>query len=217
MILRLSRNKILGLKTEPVSRPGSGGKRILIIGDSTAVGTGASDPRDSIGGRLAHDFPDAEITNVANNGGLIRDLEKQITPLTDRTFDLIIISTGGNDVWHLTRLSKIQEELAKTLPVLKKMSTWKIFFLLYNNIGDAPLFPKIFRGFLTRRCNKVQNIIRSVAYASEIPTIELFNNEKDNPFITNPDGLFAPDGIHPSSDGYRMWYHRMWRLMTRQN
>jgi len=25
---------------------------------------------------------------------------------------------------------------------------------------------------------------------------------------------FAPDGIHPSSKGYRCWYYHMWKVMT---
>src|SRR3989338_7153591 len=38
-----------------------GEKRILIAGDSTAVGAGAAKPEDTIAGRLAHDFPQADI------------------------------------------------------------------------------------------------------------------------------------------------------------
>lgn len=214
MIYKLTKNKILGIKTKPFIKTGTGEKKILILGDSTAVGTGASDPADTIGGRLASDFPNAQILNVAENGGLISNLHNQITPHENQKFDLIIISAGGNDVWHFTKLSKIKKDLILIFPKLLKMSNGRIFFLIYNNIGLAPLFPKIMRGVLTRRCNAVQNTIREATDSTEIKAIELFTKNEKNPFIDNPEGLFASDGIHPSSQGYKLWYNRMWRKIV---
>ncbi|MCA9354366.1 MAG: SGNH/GDSL hydrolase family protein [Candidatus Kaiserbacteria bacterium] len=213
MIIKLSRNKFLGLTTKPFACAGSGGKRVLILGDSTAVGTGASRPEDTIAGRLATDYPDAEIINVAQNGGLVRDLPKQIEVMLGQQFDLIIVSVGGNDVWHLTSIRKIQQVLQTVLPQLNELCKHRVLFLLYNNIGSAPLFPGIMRGFLKRRCIRVQEAIAETALAYDVPTIELFNEDERNPFIKNPNQLFAFDGVHPSSDGYRLWYHRMWRIM----
>jgi len=214
MIYRLSKNKLAGLTTKPFSRTGSGGKRILLLGDSTAVGTGADTQEDTIAGRLAKDFPKADIINVAKNGSLIRDLQRQIKSVDTEVFDLIIISSGGNDVWHLTSLSKITEDLLSVFPQLKKMSSGKVLFLVYNNIGSAPLFPLILKPFLKSRCYKIQTEVQKLAEFSEIATIELFNEDSDNPFLEDFSELFALDGVHPSSVGYKLWYNRMWRIMV---
>lgn len=217
MLFKLSINKLLGIKTGAFSRTGNGGKRILILGDSTAVGTGASRQEDTIAGRLAQDFPDAEIVNVAKNGSLIFDLKRQIKSVAGQTFDLIIVSSGGNDVWHLTTMSSITETLLFIFPELKAMSNKNIVFLIYNNIGSAPLFPSILRPFLKRRCLKIQNKIQDLADFAQVATIELFNEDRDNPFLKNGRDLFALDGVHPSSAGYALWYRRMWRLMIEKN
>ncbi|MCA9360703.1 hypothetical protein H6785_01450 [Candidatus Nomurabacteria bacterium] len=216
MIVQLSRNKFLGLTTKPFSKVGRGEGRVLLLGDSTAVGTGASRPEDTIAGRLAHDFPKTEIINVAQNGGLVRDLHSQITPLKEQKFDLIIVSVGGNDVWHMTRLKNILSHLEYIIPTLISMSDHKVIFLTYNNIGSAPVFPKLMRGFLKSRCIKVQNVIREATYKLKVPTIDLFTDDDHNPFIENGDELFSFDGIHPSSTGYKLWYHRMWRKMIEE-
>ncbi len=217
MLLKLTFNKMLGVHTEPYSTNRPAAKRhILILGDSTAVGTGASNPEHTIAGQLAFDFPDSQITNVAQNGGLVRDLKKQIDSLKRTQFDLIVVSVGGNDVWHLTRLNSIKKELTKVLPQLTEMSGGRVVFLIYNNIGSAPLFPSLLKGWLHERCLRVQYTIEHMAYAAKIPTIELFNTDDSrNPFLKEDnEALFAPDGIHPSSKGYKLWYNRMWRKMV---
>lgn len=213
MILMLVLNKKLTFASNRMNTSGEGVHRILILGDSTAVGTGADCAEDSIAGRLAHDFPDAEICNLGDNGGLISDVSNQIRSVVGQKFDLIIISAGGNDVWHLTRLSTIDHHLYYIFTEAVAM-THSVYFLVYNNIGDAPLFPSWLQFFLKRRCIKIHDRIQLVAEHMNIRTIKLFNEEDNNPFIKEPIGLFASDGIHPSSRGYELWYHRMWRELV---
>ena len=57
--------------------------------------------------------------------------------------------------------------------------------------------------------------MKRVAETMQVPTIELFTTESDNPFLEKPAELFSSDGIHPSSRGYQVWYNRMWREMTK--
>src|ERR1041385_1130520 len=48
--------------------------RILFLGDSTAVGTGARDSRGSVAGYFGQDFPKAEIVNISRNGKRLHEL-----------------------------------------------------------------------------------------------------------------------------------------------
>ena len=215
MVLHLLLNKQLGLTSKPYSSTEVRDRKILVLGDSTAVGTGASKPEDTIAGRLAHDFPDAQVVNLSQNGGLIRDVRKQIDMVLDQKFDLIIISAGGNDVWHHSSLKGMRTDLTYILQTSKKLCNHRVIFLMYSIIASAPLFPAPIRFFLTRRSVKVQEVIHEIARSENIPTIELFTTDTENPFIQKPEELFASDGIHPSSRGYQVWYHRMWLEMTK--
>lgn len=193
--------------------------KILIVGDSTAVGTGARYEKDTIAGRLRRDFPNAEIVNAAVNGSLIEDVPRQLSEHKNTAFNIIFISTGGNDIWHFTRVKKIRHNLEITLEIAKKMSNYHVILLLYNNIGDAPAFSMfVFKALLRRRGELVHSIFRDISHKAGIPYIELFSTEKENnPFMNQKKykKLFAVDGTHPSGDGYGLWYNRMWREMVR--
>jgi lysophospholipase L1-like esterase len=184
------------------------------LGDSTAVGAGADRVQDTIAGRLAFDFPGSDIINVGTNGSIIRDVLSQLEPVKDQKFDMVIISTGGNDVISFTSLYKIQQDLEQIFQITKNMCEQKVFFLLYVNFAATPLFPALIRLLLIRRAKLLYEIIRGVGVRERVPIIELFAEPKDDPMQGNPSFYFAKDGIHPNSEGYRLWYNRMWRVMT---
>lgn len=189
--------------------------KILILGDSTAYGTGAHKPEDTIAGRFARDFPNSQIINLSKNGALIKDLKNQIKSVHDQTFNMIIISCGGNDVFRFTRIQTILDDLSYVFRELEHCTPkGKIIFLLYNNIASAPLFPSLVRFFVKKHGFKVQKAIQNSAIAQHVRVIELFVHDAYNPFLKNPEILFSKDGIHPSSRGYELWYNRMWRLLA---
>jgi lysophospholipase L1-like esterase len=201
--------------THPFAAPHpTGEKRILILGDSTAVGAGASAPEDTIAGRLAHDFPKADIVNLGINGSRTKDVLRALKAVADQRFELVIASVGGNDIWHFGSLLKLERNLHALLQAAKAVASGPVILLLYNNIGSSPIFPSFMRQPLKRRGVLIQELFRSVAGKENVPCIELFSNDEDNPFLHEPNRFFSPDGVHPSSEGYRLWYHRMWRLLV---
>jgi lysophospholipase L1-like esterase len=138
----------------------------------------------------------------------------QLSKVEGERFDVIIISVGANDVWHLSNIKKLGGQLTEVLEKAKKMSGHRVLLLLQNNIGDAPIFPFFMRWYLRRRTDSVQELFRAVASQTRVPCIELFAHDHNNPFLDHPEKFFASDGIHPNGEGYRLWYNRMWRVMT---
>ncbi|MFZ2253487.1 MAG: GDSL-type esterase/lipase family protein [Minisyncoccia bacterium] len=215
LIIRLLVNIHVAHKSIPYSSTVVRDQKILILGDSTAYGAGASKPEDTIAGRLAHDFPDSQIINLSKNGALIKDLKEQIKPVQNQVFSMIIISCGGNDVLHFTSIRTIRDTLSSVFRDLEHCAPkQKIIFLLYNNIASAPILPFFMQFFLKHHSKKVQETIQNSAKATQVRVIELFVHEANNPFLEKPKKLFARDGIHPSSRGYELWYNRMWRLLV---
>jgi lysophospholipase L1-like esterase len=209
----LTSNQRVARKNVTYMSPIVSDRKILILGDSTAVGTGASSPEETIAGMLAHDFPKTQIVNLAKNGAITSDLVRQVNLVKDQVFHMVIISIGGNDCWSLISQAKIRESLEYCFRETKRMSGHKVIFLQYNNIGSAPVFPAFVSFLVKMRAKTVQSVISECAYTEEIAVIDLFSSTDSNPFKKNPEQLFAKDGIHPSSSGYRMWYTRMWRKM----
>ena len=196
----------------------TGGKRILVIGDSTAYGTGADKPEDSISGRLARDFSKTEIINEAVGGSLTGETIEQLHRATG-TFDLIIISTGGNDIWHFSRLTSLERDLARLLKEAIEKSGHQVILLFYANLGGAPIFPGFIRFLLSKRTQQIHEVFTRVATSFQVPLVELYTSEKVNDFVTNPfmeepEKYYSQDRMHPSSEGYRLWYNRMWGEMV---
>lgn len=217
LIVILFTNKYLSFKSKTFSVDRSGAeKRILVLGDSTAVGTGADKPGDSLAGKLAHDFPHTEIVNLGEDGTLTRDALAQIKEVSDQEFDMVFISTGGNDIWHFTKLKSLENDLRELLRIAKRISNHRVILLLYSNISIAPIFPFFVQWFLIPRTRSIQEVFRQTAYEEEVPCIELFTKETDNLFAQNRKKYFAADNIHPSSQGYHRWYARMWRKMAEE-
>ena len=65
--------------SEPLQHaPRDARMRLLIVGDSTGVGTGAGQARDSVAGLLAREFPLLHIENRARDGATLADVAGQL-------------------------------------------------------------------------------------------------------------------------------------------
>lgn len=212
---------MLKVRTEPKIKnyvlKNPNGKRILIVGDSTAVGKGAKLAEDTIAGKLGHDFPNSEIINLGVNGCLMSDVIRQLNSVKGQKFDIVIISAGGNDIVHFTKLKRLAKNLITVLDQAIEISNHRVLLLLYSNIGYAPIFPSYIKWLLKRRTNKIHEIFQNISYSIKVPCIKLFIDPKDNEMtLKERKKLFAADMIHPSSEGYRLWYNHMWKAMIEQ-
>ncbi len=207
--------RLTGRHHKPKSYLRLGERKILLVGDSTAVGTGSIHIDRTLGGYLANDFPKTDIINKSVNGSLTGHVLDQLLTVATEKFDLILISTGGNDVWAFTNGKKIRAQLIASLDLAKKMSNHKVVLIFFGNEGSAPFFPLLLSGLLLNRTDYIRQIFTGVATLQQVPLIELFSKPKENPFIIDPKRFFAPDGLHPNERGYWEWYKHLWRLMVR--
>jgi lysophospholipase L1-like esterase len=87
--------------------------RLLIVGDSTAVGTGASGPQASVAGLLAQAFPHLQIDNRARDGATFAQVLGQLGG--DQRFDMVLVMAGGNDVVRLRDLDALREDVHRVV------------------------------------------------------------------------------------------------------
>jgi lysophospholipase L1-like esterase len=100
------------------NHPENPDRRILILGDSIWAGVGASDPADSMAGRLIADAPQALVVNKAESGAKITDGRRQLQEAGDefgKPFDQIIIQLGANDILQISSMSSAESGLQKLL------------------------------------------------------------------------------------------------------
>ena len=136
---------------------------------------------------------------------------------------MIIVCTGGNDIWHFTRLAPLERNLNRLLKDAIEKSGHKVIVLFYANLGFAPVFPSAVRWILGKRTQRVHEVFVRQTALQNVPLIELYTEAINrhtymhNPFLENPEQYYAKDRVHPNSNGYRLWYKLMWYEMVKNN
>jgi lysophospholipase L1-like esterase len=182
--------------------------RILIIGDSTGVGTGADGPQDSVAGRISRDFPGTTIENRAEDGAKFANVISQLNEESEDNFDLILIQAGGNDILRFTPLDMIRVNVEALLKAAKERAR-RVVLMSSGNVGNAPAFFPPVNWLYTSRTRKVRELLMNLAQAEGVVYVDLFMERRDDPFIREPERYNAADFLHPGSEGYRLWYEAL--------
>lgn len=210
MGLNAYRTIVTGKKTSPFNQiAASGHSRILVVGDSTAYGVGASTADRSVIGLLAQDLPNFTIVNAAENGSKLAQTYQKIMSLPELSFDSVIILTGGIDTISLTSQKTMTDLLQQTIEQLKKVCTNKVFLVSVNNVGATQFFPYPLNLLCTYRSRQITELCGQVASKNQIVHIPLFLEKDQDPFYASPKKFISYDGIHPNDEGYKIWYDKI--------
>jgi len=179
--------------------------RILVIGDSTAVGTGAETPEVSLAGLAGGYFPDAELINRGVNGAKAHELISRLESLKGYHFDLIMIHIGGNDIVRFTDLNELALSIATVLDLTTALAD-NVTLTTTGNMATARLLPYGTRWRYEKRTRQVRDIFKGAAQARNVYYVDLFREKPVDPFAQDPDKYYASDEFHPSGAGYADWF-----------
>jgi lysophospholipase L1-like esterase len=188
--------------------PTSPTARILVIGDSTTVGTGATTPQDSTAGLLGHDFPTADIMNQGVNGARVADLTTRFAEFSDDEFDLVLVQIGGNDIVRFTNYQQLEKDLHTVLAEAQRVGK-QVVLLHCGDFGTARLLPVGTRWLITHRTKQLRAIYLRLAPQYEVRYVDLLRPRDRDPFANDPATYYAADQFHPSSTGYADWYEHI--------
>ncbi|HKO69173.1 MAG TPA: GDSL-type esterase/lipase family protein [Burkholderiaceae bacterium] len=208
---RLLRAKHRRVQTEAFSHTFAGsGRRILVVGDSTGVGIGSFDSRSTVAGRLAAAFPGTVIVNRARDRARSLDIPEQIEASSGH-FDLTLIFAGSSDVVRLSSYQAVVLAAEHTLDVASARSD-HIAVVAPADVGTAPAWVWPLDIVLSRRAETVR---RAWQYAmrerTNVHLVDLRMPRDRDPFRIAPRRYYSPDGIHPSADGYALWFAQITR------
>lgn len=186
-------------------------KKILVIGDSTAVGTGAMYPEYSLVGRLATDLPDVQIINAAQNAMNLKELHASLSPHGSEIdpYQYIIIHIGGMDTITLLPLSIIRKHALASLALAKQIAHKQVFLVSVYNVGTAPIFQFPLNLFFRRRSRRISQLLDTLCQELLVEHIPLYSPEHEDALYKDSKRYFATDGLHPNDEGYGLWYERI--------
>jgi lysophospholipase L1-like esterase len=202
-----------GAKIAGASRPferinPTAAHRILVVGDSTGVGTGASRPEDSVAGRIASEFPGTEVVNLARNGARATDAIIQLESVAAREFDVALVQVGGNDILRFTGLGKLRSAIGQVLAKAREKGR-TVIFIGPGNSGLSPAFFPPLSWIYTGRTRRARTLFMDASAKTGARYVDLFRERDNRIFPGDPDRYYSPDRFHPCSEGYRVWYEEM--------
>lgn len=206
-VTRLHTAAELARQSEPLQRPVDAARvRLLIVGDSTAVGTGASSPEKSLAGLLAQAYPGLHIENRGRDGATLAEVPHQLEA-DDTRFDIVLVLAGGNDVIRLRDLDNTASHLDR-IAQLAKARADTVVLMPAGNVGNAPFFFPPVSWWMASRSRELHALVRAAAQRQGVGYVRLFKERADDPFAQHPE-LNAKDGLHPSDGGYEVWFQEL--------
>lgn len=205
---RLGQTRELVDRSEPLqSAPADAAQRLLIVGDSTGVGTGATSPEHSLAGLLAQAFPRLQIDNRAADGALLADVRGQLEGVSGR-YDAVLVQAGGNDVIRLRSQDSMRRDIDRVTELARARSD-HVLLMPAGNVGNAPFFFAPVSWLMSARARSLHGVVRETAQQRQAVYVNLYKDKARDPFAQQPDLLHASDGLHPSDPGYRIWFDEL--------
>jgi len=195
--------------SKPFVRNNPGARlRILFIGDSTAVGTGAGSSTQSVAGYFGQAFPEAQIDNDSYNGRKLGQLVAEFPTAVEPLYDLVVIQIGGNDIMKFTPFRSIDRDVTIVIEDAKRIAR-HVVILHSGNVGLAPFFIWPIDWIMTERARAVRRIYMKKAREEDVLYVDLFTERGNDLFLKDIPKYYSLDHLHPSGEGYRWWYERI--------
>ena len=216
-VWRLGESRALARVSEPFQQlPVAPAVRLLVVGDSTGVGTGATQATRSVAGQLGSTHPRLLVHNRSRDGAKFDELPAQLLAGASASgYDIILISAGGNDVIRGTSADALATALDQALVAARArlLPGGRIIVQPAGNVGNAPFFMPPLSALMTRRAGELHTAIRAAAARHGVTYVNLYKDAAQDPFAQQP-SLHASDGLHPSDTGYQLW---LAELMTQSD
>ncbi len=186
------------------SSPQSCRRTIVVAGDSTAFGVGAL-PAETTAGRIAAAYPHARVINVAKSGSRVGHVVDQLDSVDIASADLVLIHACANDVLEFRSVEKFDRDLRDAITRARKISP-NVVLMPGHNFSVAPFFLRPISWFVARHALRIHAIVKSVTSELGILFVDLIGTTHEEPFVQEPRRYYCPDGLHPSGEGYAIWF-----------
>ncbi len=192
------------LGSGPAVRARRAPPRILVFGDSLALGTGASDPAHGFTFLLYRDIqatnPDARITNYAVGGSRVSDvLNYQLPRAAAEEATDVWLCVGANDVTRSTPPKRFAaDETRLLMAVHRRWPKAAIVVFGVPDVSRSPLFSGQSRGVFKTSASQDDSAARAAALGAHATFVDLFV------LGARADAAhdFARDNFHPNDRGY---------------
>lgn len=180
----------------------------MALGDSTAVGIGASSPALGYVGRvhaqLAAEYPRATLHNLGFPGATSADvLRFQVDAPVAETPHVITLSVGPNDLTEGTAPELFEAHIDEIIARLLRETEATVVITTLPDLSLAPVFDASTATRVGEQTVLFNEAITRAAMDDDVEIVDLYH-------LSRADGIYRPelvsrDGYHPSDAGYALW------------
>ncbi|WP_282158901.1 SGNH/GDSL hydrolase family protein [Shimia thalassica] len=200
------RQSAMQLPEPPGPRQGKYGSgprlRVLILGDSSAAGVGASVQRLALSGQLENRLSadnTIEWLLAAETGATTKTSLGKLDTLPPHRFDVAVLVHGVNDTTRLTSKHRFIARQTKLIDQLKHQHKIRHFVLSgVPPMHHFPLLPQPLRWVLGCQAQRLDKGLHDIA--ANRP--DCSHVALDLPYEPK---YVAKDGFHPSEEAYQVW------------
>lgn len=184
---------------EGVAGSGAVGRRILTLGDSTAIGTGTADAHDGLACRLAERLAVRDGATVAwralgHNGDTAAQVRRDFLPAaTEDPADDVIVLVGWNDAMGLVSPRVFARDFAALIRAIPaRRPATRMLAVLPPRFERYAVMPQPLRYALGASASGIRGAALREAARWGVPTIEGFDGSS----------VAEADGFHPDAAAY---------------
>lgn len=182
--------------------------RLLVVGESTAVGVGAAHHGEALAGELAARLAAkldrrASWRVIGENGATARRTLRLLEAAHDAAADLAVVALGVNDVLAQTSAARWQRDVTALVAALHaRTGAREVILLEVPPLVHFPALPRPLRDVLGADARRLDAALARVAAQLDAPARRVrhyrfaFDGARE---------FFARDGFHPSAHGYARW------------
>lgn len=190
--------------TPQYQQSGSGDKRLLLLGDSTGYGTGASNRKETTAGRIGSKYAAVTIENNSVNGRTAVEL-LEVAKKVSGNYDVILLQIGANDLLAGGSPESVVKTISNLVEILRPFSE-NVLVLTSGNIGAAWRFEGSKADQFASVSRQYDGLMREFSETSIFTFVSLWTEPATDPFVLEPRKYTAIDGLHPTSAGYDIWF-----------
>lgn len=205
--LQFAKTAYLIARVSPYEQPGTGRGSIHIIGDSTGYGTGARHASASVAGRLGGEYPGYAVSNDSVNGRMIKGAQAAVSSLQTH-YSVMVLQIGANDLLAKRPVDLVVADMERLIAAAQ-LHADSVVVLTAGNIGAAPRFTGAEADYFQQVSREYTHAMETMVAADPaVAFVPLFDEPENDPFVAEPEKYMAFDGLHPTGEGYGVWYEK---------
>ncbi|MFU8849605.1 SGNH/GDSL hydrolase family protein [Micromonospora sp. SL1-18] len=187
--------------------------RLVLLGDSSALGVGVDRFEETVGGQLAQLLAEGrtgrrvQLSSVGVSGSRATDLATQVArALLGERPDVAVILIGANDATALARPADAAAYLGSAVHRLREAHV-EVVVGTCPDLGAVRAVASPLRHLLAWSGRRIARAQTSAVLHAGASVVDLA--AETGPVFRADAGTLCHDGYHPSADGYRVWAHAL--------